>query len=224
MVAVFALNAQQARIVLEAGDVWGDGTGYQLLIDADANTTENLTGNLQCGQSYADWEYLLPANATAEDANVVINNYAEVLIPAGTYDYVVTNPGCSFFGVVYVASDQCDPSRGDNVTFEANKTYHFVASIPEESQNDCITITVTDGITGIEENSSSFSVYPNPATDVLNIEGENINNVEIINLVGQVVANTNSSTVNVANLANGAYFVRVNFNNGDVAAQKFIKK
>ena len=222
MVAVFALNAQQARIVLEAGDVWGDGTGYQILIDADANTTENILGNLECGQSYADWEYTLPLDAAANDQAVCVNAYMDILIPAGTYDYVVTNPGCAGYGVVYIASDQCDPSRGDNVTFEANKTYHFVPSL--NGDYDCVTITVIDGLTSIEENSSAFSVYPNPATDVLNIEGQNINNVEIINLVGQVVATTNTTSVNVANLANGAYFVRVNFNNGEVAAQKFIKK
>lgn len=223
MVAVFALNAQQARIVLEAGDVWGDGTGYQILIDADCNTTAQYAqGNLSCGQSYADWEYTIPTNAAATDEAVCVNAFMDILIPAGTYDYLVTNPGCNSYGIVYVASNQCGETRGESVTFEANKTYYFVPSM--NGQNDCVTITVTDGLTSIEENSNSFSVYPNPANDVLNINGENINTIEIINLVGQVVATTNSTSVNVANLANGAYFVRVNFNNGEVAAQKFIKK
>ena len=222
LIACLALNAQNARIVLEANDVWGDGTGYQILLDAEATEVDALTGNLECGASYDAWEYLIPANATAADENVIVAGTGEVMIPAGTYDYVVVNPGCAAYGTVYVASDQCDQSRGDNYTFEANKTYHFVATM--NGQNDCITLTVTDGTTGVEENEVAFSIYPNPATDVLTVNAENINNVEVLNILGQVVNTTNESNVNVSNLTNGVYFVRVNFLDGTTATQKFIKK
>ncbi|MDD4848868.1 MAG: T9SS type A sorting domain-containing protein, partial [Bacteroidales bacterium] len=75
------------------------------------------------------------------DDFVVISGSETIQIPAGVYDYVVLNPGCNSFGVVYVASDQCDASVGSSVTFEAGQIYHFTATL--QGQNDCITITNT---------------------------------------------------------------------------------
>ena len=80
--------------------------------------------------------------------------------------------------------------------------------------------------TGIAENNSNIAIYPNPATTVLNVEAEGYNTVELVNVLGQVVysANaTNNMQINVSNLDNGVYFVRMNGANG-TATQKFIKK
>ena len=38
---LFAANAQ-VTVILEAHDVWGDGSGYQLLLDADHNKPHSL--------------------------------------------------------------------------------------------------------------------------------------------------------------------------------------
>lgn len=58
------------------------------------------------------------------------------------------------------------------------------------------------------------SVYPNPANEVINIAAEEtINNVEILNMTGQVVYSKNvsaiSSKININELSAGVYFVRV---------------
>ena len=73
-----------------------------------------------------------------------------------------------------------------------------------------------------------FSVYPNPAKDVLNIQTKqdlSVNSVEIYNQLGQIVlAVTNAvNTVDVANLASGTYFVKVNTEKGS-ANMKFVKE
>ncbi len=58
---------------------------------------------------------------------------------------------------------------------------------------------------GVEdEQTISFNIYPNPTTDVLNIqikEGENIKNISVVNSMGQVVR-----TIDPSNLLNGNIF------------------
>ena len=88
-------------------------------------------------------------------------------------------------------------------------------------------IMIDESHVGIEEEAmNTVSIYPNPATTVLNVVAEGYNTIEIVNLLGQTVyaANaTNSTQINVNNLKNGVYFVRVNGENG-TTTQKFIKK
>jgi hypothetical protein len=69
-------------------------------------------------------------------------------------------------------------------------------------------------------NNSNFTYYPNPVKDVLNITySATIQNVQVINLIGQQVRNqefnaTNGS-VDLSNLPSGAYLVKVTTENGE---------
>ena len=225
--AVVALNAQNATIVLTAGDVWSDGTGYQVLIDADNAGWTNSYGP-DCGSAYTDWEYMIPTNASANDAAVVVESSQSITIPAGTYSYLVLNPSCEGYNTNYIAASQCDATNATDYVFEAGKTYTFepVLGGPNSSSNDCTTITITNNTSVSENGANSFSIFPNPATTVLNVNAEGYSTIEIVNLLGQTVytANTTSNMqINVSELNNGVYFVRMNGENG-TATQKFIKK
>ena len=68
-----------------------------------------------------------------------------------------------------------------------------------------------------------LAIYPNPATDVITVSNEGVESVVVVNAVGAVVAQSNGNTVNVANLANGIYFVKAYTANG-VVAGTIIKK
>ncbi|MDD2636170.1 MAG: T9SS type A sorting domain-containing protein [Bacteroidales bacterium] len=64
------------------------------------------------------------------------------------------------------------------------------------------------------ENTFSTVVFPNPANNILNIVADrNISNIEVINITGQMVSNTNANTgqvqLDVSNFASGIYFVKV---------------
>lgn len=62
----------------------------------------------------------------------------------------------------------------------------------------------------IEKESSSLSLYPNPVTDKLTIQtNELINKIEIIDVSGKVVMTTTKKEINVSNLLSGLYAVRV---------------
>jgi hypothetical protein len=84
-------------------------------------------------------------------------------------------------------------------------------------------------VAGIEENSMEVSVYPNPATDVLNIQlTENASSVSILGMDGKVIStqvvNANTATVNVSNLVSGVYFYEVVAENGTIVRNTFVKK
>lgn len=74
--------------------------------------------------------------------------------------------------------------------------------------------------------SSSVSLYPNPASSVINIQSENFTASEysIYNILGKLVAEgktdiANDTQINVENLDRGIYFLKINNN-----YLKFIKK
>ena len=85
-------------------------------------------------------------------------------------------------------------------------------------------LSVTAGWCGIEETAAAnVSLYPNPVTSVLNVNAEGLQEVNILDINGRTVMTANTNTINMANLADGVYFVRVITNNG-VATQKIVKK
>lgn len=96
------VRANEAKVVLVAENVWGDGTGYQFLLDADHNTfgtiiPENgplFTGTAASDLYSANFEYLIPSNAdpVVANQNIIVTGQGEVVIPAGAYDYCITNP------------------------------------------------------------------------------------------------------------------------------------
>jgi hypothetical protein len=75
---------------------------------------------------------------------------------------------------------------------------------------------------------TGFSIAPNPAKDKITISAtSDFNKVEVINFLGQIVIaqsnNGEKAEINVSNLTNGVYFVRVISENG-ASVQKFVKQ
>ncbi|MGB1102282.1 MAG: LamG-like jellyroll fold domain-containing protein [Crocinitomicaceae bacterium] len=63
------------------------------------------------------------------------------------------------------------------------------------------------------ESIPSYSVYPNPTTDFLNISGDNVESVKIFDLNGRLIlSDTFTSKVDVSNLSNGMYQLLINDN------------
>ncbi len=84
----------------------------------------------------------------------------------------------------------------------------------------------TTGVTPLLT-SNNFSVYPNPFTHTLNLnEAGNIKaeRMQLTNLLGQVVLQTTTKTLNTGGLANGTYILQVLASDGSVASQKVVKQ
>ena len=73
-------------------------------------------------------------------------------------------------------------------------------------------------------NTVNVAIYPNPAYDVLNIEGEGIRMVEMFDVNGRsVLTSMTAGQINMANFVNGVYVVRVTTDNG-IRTEKVVKK
>jgi hypothetical protein len=72
---------------------------------------------------------------------------------------------------------------------------------------------------------SSISVYPNPASEVINISTRNsIRNVEIFDILGKtVIRSENSEQINVSNLQAGIYLVKVFTDKGQITKKIVIE-
>lgn len=88
------------------------------------------------------------------------------------------------------------------------------------------TFTISNTYVGINEISISdnIKVYPNPATDILNIEDQQKelqnSEIEIRNTLGQVVLTTIfSNQIDISNLKNGVYFLSVKNKNYKIIKQ-----
>ncbi len=77
-------------------------------------------------------------------------------------------------------------------------------------------VVYVEGVLGTDDfNQKGFSAYPNPVTNVLNLNAqEAISSVSIYNVLGQEVYNAEvnalSTTIDTASFTSGAYFVKVN--------------
>ena len=93
----------------------------------------------------------------------------------------------------------------------------------ESNPSECSSVGIND-----VENNSTFEVYPNPVHETVNVSTTmDVQKVEVLNYLGQVIFSQNTTnnnfSLNVANYADGVYFIRISGNDG-IATQKLIKK
>ncbi len=171
--ATCSLFAQNAVITLYASDVWGDGTGYQMLLDSDANTYGTIipaTGYLGKGDIpasiYDEFEYKIPVNADGalNTSNIVVNDAVTITIPAGTYDFCITNPtpGDTTMWIANTAL-----GRQNDYTFEADKHYRFMVVYNSSKQMDTVMLSV--GPVGVDLSATQLSV-PAPSCALTSAE------------------------------------------------------
>ena len=145
-----------ATIILEAHNVWGedDLSGYQMLIDADATAYGTIipeSGGLTTSgdaseETYAEFEYKIPVNADGAmtTENIVFDDRVTIQIPAGTYDWCITNPTPE--DRIWIASGNGNVNgRQDDFVFEPGVTYEFVVSM--HGTNDGVDLTTTRPMT-----------------------------------------------------------------------------
>ncbi len=83
---------------------------------------------------------------------------------------------------------------------------------------------VTIPPTAVDENSiTSMSIYPNPATSELRINGINVDYVELFNISGCRIATVESAILNISDLANGVYILKA-YTADNVYTTRFVKK
>ena len=88
------------------------------------------------------------------------------------------------------------------------------------------------GQTSLEENINetkdlSVTVHPNPTNGIVTVTGENLSEIEVVNILGQTVLKKDCSDDIIIDLSNqpaGIYLLRITDKNGDGCTRKVIKK
>ncbi len=90
----------------------------------------------------------------------------------------------------------------------------------------CSFSTDCDALAVVDNSLVDFSVYPVPTENVLNINSEQeIVSIEVYSKLGQLVQkNTLKNSIDISNLAQGFYLVKITTVNGDYGMKKIMKK
>lgn len=103
----------------------------------------------------------------------------------------------------------------------------FTGSATLTSAIDNIKISAIDEATLAVNNTSksALSIYPNPATDVVNIlSDKKISTVSLYDAVGRIALQSVNNTINIENLAKGNYIISIKYADGSVETKKIVKK
>jgi len=152
-------------------------------------------------------------------------------------DYRVIDPGLDW---LELANNAGTVDAGKDETFEiiitpaglANNTYPIKIKIDvtEDVYKTEIELPCTFVVNknSVEKYTIKTVVYPNPATNSVTVKSNQIiNNVQVINFVGQTVISTpvnkDQININTSNLSSGIYFLRVNTDAGSQNVKLIIK-
>ncbi|MDR1973671.1 MAG: T9SS type A sorting domain-containing protein [Bacteroidales bacterium] len=151
-----------------------------------------------------------------QDDVVVSEKIIDIVTPSETtftFDDLLYLPYAGSYEIsVFIASDiPCNSNTSDDT---------LRATVVKE---DSLIVSI------LPSSRISFTVYPNPTDDELNISiKEPAHYIEIIDLVGKIVARKpvvgSSAVLSLGNLRNGVYFVKCYYINGSVQIVRVVKK
>lgn len=138
------------------------------------------------------------------------------------------NYGMNYFNATNNPSLTC--IKVDNATY-SNTNWTGSSFQKDAGASYSANCGVTTGVTVVNSAKFDFSIYPNPANDVITINYDGLNeansSIEITNTVGQIimkqdVANETLKNINVSNLSNGIYYVQLKQNGKSIATKKLV--
>ena len=116
-----------------------------------------------------------------------------------------------------------------NATLRIVKTLD-IAALPCNTslygQTEYYTINVLEQTAGLDDITvNKISLYPNPATDIINIQAaQPVKMVQVYTTLGQKVLTGSSNKLNIASLSQGIYIVNIALDNGATESFKVIKQ
>ncbi len=104
-----------------------------------------------------------------------------------------------------------------SVAFGETHEYLVVAVFDDGCESASETVEVTVTWDAVQEQAKEAKVYPNPAKDLIHVEGTGLLQVELFNIMGQTVlrADENFKSIDISHLQNGIYFVRLKTTQGE---------
>ena len=127
-----------------------------------------------------------------------------------------------------VIGNTTETAYTDNISDKGQYTY-CVTAVYDNGESDCSNDWVVDVVTGINENVfNNTQVYPNPATDVVNVKSEiEITHVKVYNNTGQLVSdeqvNSKLYQLNTSQFEAGLYFFQIESNDAVISKRIIIQ-
>ena len=112
------------------------------------------------------------------------------------------------------------------VEFFQTYEYVVIAVFDDNCESACAPLSIELIPDAVPEYSKEAKVYPNPAQNMLHVEGAGLTEVEVFNIMGQSVLNVNENyeTINIGHLKNGIYFIRIKTTEGEKTVKLVIEK
>ena len=215
------------------------GTSPSVSAYASATPIQTVTSDTAVNQRYVSLAeyagqtiYMAFRHYDCASGYIIIGGYT-VMDPNAVYDTIEVVSANETMGTVTGGGVF---EEGSEITISAtpNAGYRFVRWNDNNTDNPRTIVCEGNATytayfeliptTGINDvNAADVKLFPNPTSGNLYVEVEGLQKVEIIDAVGRVVLSQNNGTVNMSNLANGIYTVRVSAN-GTTSIKKVVKK
>jgi len=234
----FPAGCDDGPAIVNNGDMISTGGGWESMAGLGLDYNWNIAGlvGLADGKSAEPMVKIvqLPSSGTDFTASGSNGSYSKSdnMITYGTKDLTHYNvyrkdPGVSFFSVIGTATvtEYTDESVDEKGLFQ----YQVTAVWDPEGESDPSNTWDVDVITGIEEILfNSTSIFPNPATEVVNIESDfEIVSLKVYSHTGQIVAeeviNNNIYKFDASRYNAGIYMFQIETEEGTITKRIIIQ-
>jgi hypothetical protein len=186
-----------------------------------------VTYSTPSGSAVGNYNYSL---AAAPGIQLPANTFSRIGISYNktTGGFIIKGPGIPAAGIAIAGSSAgTDPAEIDFISFSGNATATpNTSSTTAVLDNFVARASATDTLLSLDKNNTviTANIYPNPATDILNVSGvEGVTSLVINDINGRTIKTVNdASSINVSDLNTGVYFVNINTENGNIT-KKFMK-
>lgn len=188
--------------------------------------------------SHSKESTLIPIEETPQGGTIDLGNY-QYIITEGDFTHLNELPwgwsygnpcGVEYFteGWVYgnlEINGDCFIRYG-KLTVYGEVIYNgFTIDATECAESELV---IEETLTLNDENSEIFSYYPNPASNIINIKGNDLKTLDVYNATAKRIFRYDlypqTNTIDISSLTAGIYFFTVRDNNGGSETKRIIKK
>lgn len=174
------------KLYVHAYDICHNDVDYKLLNLSSINEREkpnNLNGSLECELKYKEYysQRFLKGDIDGYCFGDDVINHLDINI---LKDYL-----------------------NNYINFDCYQLW--AADIDDNGEVNAIDLQLLQGLTGIKDLlSQNIVIYPNPASDILNISYDNkIDEIQLIDIEGKILLTSDMNELNVSSIASGNYFI-----------------
>lgn len=218
-VGAFTMNVTCAAVTPPAVTNQDCGTALPVLVDGSDNNSDNSFGTVSSTQPTCDlfgsiqdvwFSFVAPASGSVT-----------ALLTPGTMtslNYNVYSGTCGALTAVGNCNSNLTVANTQQyTTLTPGQTYYVQVWSNAAEQGTFVLRLTDDGLGNGSFDNASFSYYPNPVKNTLNLSySQDISTIEVYNLLGQRISaisvNANQAQIDMSNLPSAAYVIKVTAN------------